>query len=401
MTSSEQFHLFVLLLTDLIAFFTLYSFFGWIVEAIFRSFKQRRFVNPGFLFGPFVPIYGFGSVGAILLHSQLSDSNFLLQTLTYGVSISGMEYMTGVIIEGVLGVTLWDYSDNKLNLGGKICLKYSFLWTAMVLLLVFIIHPFADESLISLLDGTTRSILAVTLGIYFLIDFTASVTDIATFKRRVLYFRNQFLFADNKKIQNIFVSFRRLLDAFPRLCIYLQNQIIDGIRNHVGSLLTTVGESPRRTRKEERENDTEYLMLINDIVQHIDIQRLDDSWHHDNSILGHVETVSYLSYRICKRLNLDYKSAARGSLLYNLSLYDRRDNQSSDLPKKKTHRLEHSRIALYNAKRQFILNNVECDIILKHMWPLTLVPPKYKESYIVILVDKYVASRKFINRIGK
>jgi uncharacterized protein len=67
------------------------------------------------------------------------------------------------------------------------------------------------------------------------------------------------------------------------------------------------------------------------------------------------------------------------------------------LAREKFHGLEHPRIALANAEAQFTLNAVERDCILRHMWPLTLVPPRYLESFIVSMADKLVASREFIN----
>jgi uncharacterized protein len=72
-----------------------------------------------------------------------------------------------------------------------------------------------------------------------------------------------------------------------------------------------------------------------------------------------------------------------------------------DLPREKFHGLEHPRIAVANAKKHFSINDIEEDIIKKHMWPLTIVPPRYKESYIVSFADKYLSSKEFINEYKK
>ena len=72
-----------------------------------------------------------------------------------------------------------------------------------------------------------------------------------------------------------------------------------------------------------------------------------------------------------------------------------------DLPRKKFHGLEHPKIALDNARKYFAVNEIEEDIIVKHMWPLTMVPPKYKESFIVSFADKYLSSREFISEFRK
>lgn len=382
-------------IVNVLLFFSFYAFGGWVVEVVFRSANRGRFVNAGFLYGPFLPIYGFGTVAVIGFHTLFPDSNIILQTLAYGLAISVTEYLTGTISEKMFGFTLWDYHDNRLNLKGRICLKYSLLWTGAALLLVMFIHPFVERTF-SFIDERHRVWVATLGAAYFLVDATVSVIAVTSFKKRVLYLRSQYLFIDNEKIQNIFVSFRRLLDAFPRLHGYLHGQITGGIKSRAESLLTMFEETPRKTREEERANDAEYLRIVADIEQNEDFLRLRDFKHHDDTILNHVEAVSYLAYRICKRLRLDFRSAARGGLLHDFFLYDWRNHDAPDLPREKYHGFEHPKIAMENAERHFKLNEIERDIILKHMWPLTLVPPRYKESFIVTFVDKYVSSREFL-----
>jgi uncharacterized protein len=111
--------------------------------------------------------------------------------------------------------------------------------------------------------------------------------------------------------------------------------------------------------------------------------------------------VAYFSYRISKYFKLDYRSAARGALLHDFFLYDWRNHDAPDLPREKFHGLAHPAIAVANAKKYFSINEIEEDIIKRHMWPLTLVPPKYKESYIVSFADKYLSSKEFINEYKK
>ena len=114
-----------------------------------------------------------------------------------------------------------------------------------------------------------------------------------------------------------------------------------------------------------------------------------------------MQDVAYLSYRISKYLKLDYRSTARGALLHDFFLYDWRNHDVPDLPRKKFHGLEHPAIAVDNARKHFSINEIEEDIIKKHMWPLTLSPPKYKESFIVSFADKYLSSKEFIVEFKK
>lgn len=129
----------------------------------------------------------------------------------------------------------------------------------------------------------------------------------------------------------------------------------------------------------------EYKGCIKDLIQDKTVQSMEKYGHHSNiSCLGHSIHVSYTSYLICRNLSMDYRSAARGGLLHDFFLYDWRRVKS-----KAVHGFTHSRIALDNAKQRFSLNKVEQDIIEKHMWPITTSLPRYKESYIVALVDIY------------
>jgi uncharacterized protein len=86
-------------------------------------------------------------------------------------------------------------------------------------------------------------------------------------------------------------------------------------------------------------------------------------------------------------MGLDYRSAARGGLLHDFFLYDWHIKKSHE----GLHGFIHPRVALENANKYFHLNDMEQDVICKHMWPMTIKPPKYKEAYIVDAIDKYCA----------
>lgn len=135
--------------------------------------------------------------------------------------------------------------------------------------------------------------------------------------------------------------------------------------------------------------DKEFDLIIEDIVQNQTVQRMKEfRQHYDTSCFDHCKNVAFISYKICKKFNLDYKSAARAGMLHDLFLYDWRKRQDG---RKGLHAFTHPRTALENSKKIFELNEKEEDIILKHMWPLTVKLPKYSESYIITLADKYCA----------
>lgn len=122
--------------------------------------------------------------------------------------------------------------------------------------------------------------------------------------------------------------------------------------------------------------------------QHLDINRLQ-----------HITAVAVVSVSVCKRLGLDCKSAARGAVMHDLFYYDWRDGVTG-----KWHRLHgyrHPRFSLLNARELCDgLTHKEENIILRHMWPLTPIPPKYAEGFVVSLADKYCAMLELLFSLG-
>lgn len=142
----------------------------------------------------------------------------------------------------------------------------------------------------------------------------------------------------------------------------------------------------------------DYKKCISELIQHEKVESMKNFIQHgDITCLQHSLTVSYYSYHICRVLGFDYNSAARGGLLHDFFLYDWHDKK----PEEGLHGFVHPQIALKNAKKHFKLNELEKDIIQKHMWPLTLRFPKYKEAYVVSFVDKYCAALETFNGRGK
>lgn len=138
----------------------------------------------------------------------------------------------------------------------------------------------------------------------------------------------------------------------------------------------------------------EFKEIIKDITENSSVLSLKEHIQHmKGSRYKHCYEVAFYTYVLCKKLGLDYISATRGAMLHDFYFYDWRNKGVEG--QKHFHAYRHPRIALNNATENFDLNEVERDIILKHMWPLTFPLPRYSESYIVTLVDKYCATREF------
>ena len=135
--------------------------------------------------------------------------------------------------------------------------------------------------------------------------------------------------------------------------------------------------------------DKFFLDIVSDMIENSTVQQMNNfKQHYETTCFEHCLVASYYCYLLCKKFNLDYISCSRAAMVHDLFLYDWRKRQDD---RKGLHAFTHPRTAYQNASKLFDLNEKEKDIILKHMWPVTVALPKYKESYILTLVDKYCA----------
>lgn len=135
----------------------------------------------------------------------------------------------------------------------------------------------------------------------------------------------------------------------------------------------------------------EFQDIIKNLIENKTVREMENYRQHFNtSCFEHCYVASYYCYKICKLLKLDYKSAARGAMLHDLFLYDWREkgNHSG------FHAFTHGKTAYENASKIFELNKIEKDMIIKHMWPVTISFPRYLETFILTFVDKYCATRE-------
>lgn len=153
-------------------YFFVYCFIGWIIESFWVSLHQKRFVNRGFMRGPFIPIYGFGAIALLLSGSRL---------LQYPVAVffagllaaSLLEYFTGAAMEAIFKVRYWDYSDKPFNINGHICLFTSLAWGFLSLVENYVLHK-PIEKLAQWLGKDAVYFISAGVSIYFLVDLTLS-----------------------------------------------------------------------------------------------------------------------------------------------------------------------------------------------------------------------------------
>jgi uncharacterized protein len=147
----------------------------------------------------------------------------------------------------------------------------------------------------------------------------------------------------------------------------------------------------KKAKMSPSELSRDYLACVSEILENEEVRSMKQyNQHRGVDCLKHSLNVSLFSYLICRRLGLDYRSAARGGLLHDFFLYDWHEGN----PHGGLHAFRHPAIASLNANKTFHLNHREQDVIKKHMWPLTISVPRYPETFVVVLVDKFFCIRE-------
>lgn len=155
-----------------IAFFAVYCMIGWAFESVYVSIEHRKWVNRGFLNGPFLPIYGFGAI--IMLIFALPVRKSIILIFLFGMTgATLLEYFTGYAMEKIFHVKYWDYTYEPLNLDGYICIGCSLMWGALSVLLVKVIHK-PVENVILNIKHIHLMIADIMFLVYFVWDIVIS-----------------------------------------------------------------------------------------------------------------------------------------------------------------------------------------------------------------------------------
>ena len=137
-------------------------------------------------------------------------------------------------------------------------------------------------------------------------------------------------------------------------------------------------------------SNKEFLNIIKDIISNETVQEMKNfRQHYETTCFDHCYMVSYYCYLICKKYKLDYISATKAAMLHDLFLYDWRIRQPD---RKGLHAFTHGKLACENASKLFDLTQKEKDMIITHMWPVTMKFPTSIEGLILTFVDKYCAT---------
>lgn len=183
------------ILLKLAFLFFIGSTFGWVLELFFRRFissanPERKWINPGFCTGPYLPLYGCGLCALYLIASLenlclIKDPlwNKILLFVIMALGMTAIEYIAGILSLKVFKVRLWDYSNERGNIQGIICPKFSLIWAALGAIYYFLIHPYILNALHWLSENLAFSfVIGLFFGV-FIIDVTHSMQLITKLKK--------------------------------------------------------------------------------------------------------------------------------------------------------------------------------------------------------------------------
>jgi len=168
-------------------FFVIYAFFGWCLEVVYQAVEHGKFINRGFLNGPYCPIYGFGVIIVCGVLDPIKE-NIIVLYLGSVLLTTALEFITGFLLEKIFRQKWWDYTNERFNLRGYICLKFSLLWGVACLVTVRLIHPLVTAFVFK---------LPQTLGIILLsIILTGFLSDAIITVCAIIHIRNKLILTE-------------------------------------------------------------------------------------------------------------------------------------------------------------------------------------------------------------
>ena len=159
--------------------FITYAFLGWVVEVAFYAVSEGRVVNRGFLNGPICPVYGWGVIvvlavlhiagGIFGIDTDIGTANVIVLFFIGMVFATLTELIAGFLLDRLFHARWWDYSREKFNFKGYICLRFSIIWGLIIAFVLRVIHP-GIQSIVGLIPAGIGLIVLIIIYIVFVTD---------------------------------------------------------------------------------------------------------------------------------------------------------------------------------------------------------------------------------------
>jgi uncharacterized membrane protein len=232
---------------ELFLIFVLFSFLGWSIEVIYAYYKHHKFVNRGFLAGPFCPIYGIGvvilyvTIHTILNQSSMRKSGLIIATFILSALVTTIiEWIVGALLYYFFKTRWWDYSHQKLNFKGYICLKFSIYWGVIGTVVIYSVLPLSFFIIGSLSEPFMEALITLFL-IYFVIDGSLTMRTLVDFRRLLFELENEAknmrqsqlkLINEMRDSFDLFKKYIEKLDALQSYYSFEIKEIINDLIDH-------------------------------------------------------------------------------------------------------------------------------------------------------------------------
>lgn len=224
----------------------IYSVAGWVYESIICSLDHGKFINRGFLNGPYCPIYGFGALLVLKILGGIENPFFLF--VLGAILTCSLEYAVSYVLEKLFGARWWDYSDKKFNINGRVCLLGAVVFGGFSLVLVKVIHPYIN-ALTDMLPATFAHVLTIALLALFTADNIITFVGITGFDKRLKEFsafleqkkyeasekmsKEAFTAAREAFVKKLNYQQKRIIKSFPRLKSVKYNAELSELKEHI------------------------------------------------------------------------------------------------------------------------------------------------------------------------
>lgn len=252
-------------------FFYFYCFFGWCFESAFVSIKSKHPVNRGFMRGPFLPLYGSGAIMMLVVSMPFQD-NLWLTYIAGCVGATVLEYVTGVTMEALFKVRYWDYSEQKFNFQGQICLSSSLAWGGLTILMTRVVHKWV-EGVAFYLPMNILNAVTFVVTIYIVVDFTLSfkaAIDLRDILIKMEAAREE-LERVQKRLDVIIALSNEEREAKRQVRVERVDELISGIEERLGGIREKVQSGvavyPDSLKEEIMELRTKYKISVENKIQ--------------------------------------------------------------------------------------------------------------------------------------
>lgn len=262
----------------LVLLFFAMAILGWVMEVVCKLFEFGRFINRGFLIGPYCPIYGVGSVLIILLLERYADSPVLVFAMTMAVC-GTLEYLTSYLMEQLFQARWWDYSHRRFNLNGRVCAGTLIPFGVLGLGLMYGIKP-VMYSWFALIPETWLTPLCCALMLILLSDIVVSSTVLGKIRKSANLTgaddTEALTLAVREALGRQNVLLRRALRAFPYARIY-NKQLFVQLREKKRELVQEARAKQQALRDELKQRDQKWRAEVKAIKQQARLRKKGES----------------------------------------------------------------------------------------------------------------------------